>query len=46
MTVRKEAHRLNVSIHEVRRRRQGYPARPNCSPCQCINHQNERRKEK
>ena len=41
-TVRSTAHRLNVSISEIRRRRQGYPARKNHGPCMCPAHIKER----
>jgi hypothetical protein len=34
-TVRHEAHRLNLSISEVRRRRHGYPARKEHGTCPC-----------
>jgi hypothetical protein len=33
--VRREAHRLNLSISEVRRRRQGWPARKEHGTCPC-----------
>ena len=41
-TVRGEGHRLNISINEVRRRRQGWPAREACSPCSCAAHIRQR----
>lgn len=37
-TVRKEGHRLNLSISEIRRRRQGWAARTTCGPCVCKAH--------
>ena len=41
--VRKEAHRLDISISEVRRRRQGWKARATCGPCMCASHVLQRR---
>jgi len=45
-TVRKEGHRLNISISEVRRRRQGWKARVTCGPCICAAHVRQREKER
>ena len=41
--VRKEAHRLDLSISEVRRRRQGWPARKACGKCLCAAHLQQRK---
>ena len=43
--VRKEAHRLDISISEVRRRRQGWKARATCGPCMCAAHVQQRKAE-
>jgi len=45
-TVREEGHSLNISISEVRRRRQGWPARTTCGPCMCKRHWLQRKGEK
>jgi Mn-dependent DtxR family transcriptional regulator len=37
-TVRREAHRLDLSISEVRRRRHGHPARTQHGGCPCGKH--------
>ena len=42
-TVRKEGHRLNLSVSEVRRRRQGWPARKGHGLCLCAEHLRQRK---
>ena len=42
-SVRKEGHRLNISISEIRRRRQGWKARATCGPCMCKDHVRQRK---
>jgi hypothetical protein len=44
-SVRKEGHRLDISISEVRRRRQGLKARAACGPCMCPPHARQRKEE-
>ena len=44
-SVRREGHRLNISISEVRRRRQGCKARATCGPCMCEAHVRQRKEE-
>jgi len=44
-SVRKEGHRLDVSISEVRRRRQGWKARATYGPCKCEAHARQRAEE-
>jgi hypothetical protein len=44
-TIRKEGHRLNISISEVRRRRHGWPARAVCGLCLCEAHIRARKEE-
>jgi hypothetical protein len=44
-TVRLMGHRLDISISEVRRRRQGWKARDTCGPCMCAAHMRQRKEE-
>ena len=44
-SVRKEAHRLDISISETRRRRQGWKARVAYGPCMCATHVRQRKEE-